>query len=51
MDDSSLKWVQTFLGEIGGNGGSGVLKLIKLNENWLFISCKQMKGLGKFLAR
>ena len=48
MDNSSLKWVQQILGEIGGNGGSEVLKLIKLNENWLFKSCKQMKGLEIF---
>ena len=28
--ESSLKWVQYLLGETGGNGWSGVLKLIKI---------------------
>ena len=52
MTDPSMKWVKKMFGEIGGNGGSGVLKLIKLNENWAVHKYyKQMKGLGKLATR
>ena len=44
-----MKWVQTFLGEIEGNGGSGILNMMKLNESCMAIY-KQMKGLGKWVA-
>ena len=29
-DDPSMKWVQKFVGKIGGNSWSGVLKMIKM---------------------